>query len=72
MNSQGVRSYIWDKVECLPQPEMEKLQLKRLRAGIDRVSKVVPFYKSKLSQAGVTADSIRSFDPGSITMLYAS
>lgn len=62
MNSQGVRSYIWDKVECLPRPEMEKLQLERLRAGIDRVSKVVPFYKSKLSQAGVTADSIRSFE----------
>ena len=52
MNSQGVRSYIWDKVECLPGPEMEKLQLERLRAGNDRVSKVVPFYKSKLESSG--------------------
>lgn len=59
MNSQSIRSYIRDRVESLPRPEMEKLQLERLRAGIDRVSKIVPFYKSKLIPAGVTADSIR-------------
>ena len=31
-----------------------------LRTGINRVSKTVPFYKKKLSEAGLTADSIRS------------
>jgi phenylacetate-coenzyme A ligase PaaK-like adenylate-forming protein len=45
MNKQDVRSYIWDEVETLPRPEMEKLQVERLRAGIDRVSKTVPFDK---------------------------
>jgi phenylacetate-CoA ligase len=60
MSKQDVRSYIWDEVETLPRPEMEKLQVERLRAGIDRVSKTVPFYKKKLSEAGVTVGSIRS------------
>jgi phenylacetate-CoA ligase len=40
----------------------KKLQVEQLRAGIDRVSKVVPFYKKKLGEAGVTADSIRSLE----------
>jgi phenylacetate-coenzyme A ligase PaaK-like adenylate-forming protein len=62
MSKQDVRSYIWDEVESLPRREMERLQVERLRAGIDRVSKTVPFYKNKLSEAGVTADSIRSFE----------
>src|SRR6267142_4007764 len=62
MSKQDVRSYIWDEVETLPRPEMEKIQLEQLRAGIDRVSKTVPFYKNKLSEAGVTADSIRSLE----------
>jgi hypothetical protein len=62
MSKQPVRSYIWDELESLPRPELEKLQVERLRAGIDRVSQTVPFYKSKLSEANVTADSIRSLE----------
>jgi phenylacetate-CoA ligase len=62
MSKQDVRSYIWEEVETLPRREMEKLQVERLRAGIDRMSRTVPFYKSKLNEAGVTADSIRSLD----------
>ncbi len=62
MNMQIVKSYIWDKVETIPPHEMEKLQVERLRAGIDRVSKIVPFYREKLSEAGVTADRLRSLD----------
>jgi phenylacetate-CoA ligase len=62
MSTQGVRSYIWDDVETLPPREMERLQLERLRAGIDRVSKTVPFYSKKLREAGVTADSIHSLE----------
>jgi phenylacetate-CoA ligase len=61
MSTQGVGSYIWDDVETLPPREMERLQL-RLRAGIDRVSKTVPFYSKKLREAGVTADSIHSLE----------
>lgn len=62
MSRQVVRSYIWDKVETIPPHEMEKLQVERLRTGIDRLSKTVPFYREKLSEVGVTADSIRSLD----------
>ena len=62
MSRQDVRSYIWDEVETLSPREMEKLQMERLRAGIDRMSKTVPFYKKKLSEAGVAADSIRSLE----------
>ena len=62
MNKRDVKSYIWDEVEAIPRHEMEKLQLERLRAGVDRLAKTVPFYKNKLSEAGVTADSIRSLE----------
>jgi phenylacetate-CoA ligase len=62
MTKQDVRSYIWNDVEALPPQEMERLQVERLRAGIERVSKAVPFYRDKLREAGVTADGIRSLD----------
>ena len=62
MSKQDVKSYIWDEVETLPRPEMEKFQVERLRMGIDRVSKTVPFYQKKLSEAGITAGSIRSLE----------
>jgi phenylacetate-CoA ligase len=57
-----VKSYIRDQVETLPPQEMERLQVERLRAGVDRISKLVPFYRDKLVEAGVRADSIRSLD----------
>src|SRR6266536_2079740 len=60
MKPRDVSSYIRDEVETLPPPEREKLQVKRLRAGIDRIANAVPHYREKLAQAGVTADSIRS------------
>src|SRR6266508_4644588 len=62
MSTRGVRSYIWDSVESLAPQEMERLQLERLRAGIDRASKTVPFYRNKLGEAGVNAESIRSLE----------
>lgn len=48
--------------ETIPPPEMRRLQVERLRAGIDRVSGTVPFYRQKLAEAGVTASDIRSID----------
>jgi phenylacetate-CoA ligase len=62
MNKRDVKSYIWDQVESMPRADLEQLQVEHLRAGIDRVSKTVPFYKNKLSAAGVTAGSIRSLE----------
>src|SRR5919106_1175295 len=55
MSAKAIRSYIQDPVESWPRAELEKLQVKRLRAGVERVAKTVPFYQEKLSKAGVTA-----------------
>ena len=60
MSTQVVRSYIWDEVETIPSQDMKTLQVERLRAGIERLSKTIPFYREKLREAGVTANSIRS------------
>ena len=62
MSKRSVKSYIWDEVETMAPQEMKKLQLERLRAGVDRLSKTVPFYENKLTQAGVKADSIRTLE----------
>ncbi len=56
MSAQAIRSHIWDDVETLPQQEMEEFQTERLRAGIDRVSKTVPFYREKLGKAERVVD----------------
>ncbi|HEY3229763.1 MAG TPA: phenylacetate--CoA ligase [Roseiflexaceae bacterium] len=58
----AVKPYIWDQAEALSRPEMEQLQVVRLRAALSRVSEAVPFYREKLAAAGVTADSIRTLD----------
>jgi len=60
--AEDIKSYIRDEVETIPPQEMEKLQVERLRAGVERVSKAVPFYRAKLSEAGVTVGSIRSLE----------
>src|SRR3989454_6186217 len=60
MSTQVVRSYIRDEVETIPPQDMKTLQVERLRAGIERLSKTVPFYREQLRAAGVTANSIRS------------
>jgi phenylacetate-CoA ligase len=45
----------WDKeTETLPREELEKLQLKLLRESVDRALRT-PFYKKRLSQAGISA-----------------
>ncbi|HKQ78929.1 MAG TPA: phenylacetate--CoA ligase [Blastocatellia bacterium] len=62
MTKQGFKSYIRDEVETIAPRDMEKLQVERLRSCIERLSKTVPFYKAKLSEAGVTAESIRSLE----------
>jgi len=46
--------------DTLPRPELEQLQLERLRATIRRVTEAVPFYREKLRAAGIVADDIRS------------
>lgn len=52
---------IWDPVhECLDRADLERLQLERLRATLERVYHRVPCYQEKFRQAGVTPDSIHS------------
>ena len=60
MASKGVEGYVWDQVECLPRPDLERLQVERLRACVDRVAQTVPFYRDKLARAGVSSASIRT------------
>lgn len=62
MATKQVASYIWDEVETLSPQEMERLQVERLRACLERVSRTVPFYRDKLAESGVRDDSIRTLD----------
>src|SRR6185295_15751695 len=60
MSKSSVRSYILDRVEVLEREELDSIQLRRLRAGIARISETVPFYRQKLSEADVSIENIRS------------
>ena len=52
---------IWSpKFETMPRPEMERLQLERLKTLVARVYEKVPFYRQAFQQKGVTPDSIKS------------
>jgi phenylacetate-CoA ligase len=52
---------IWDPAESMPLKEMRELQLQRLRACIDRASKV-PFYHELFQQSGLNPESIKTLD----------
>ena len=52
---------IWSpKFETMPRPELEKLQLERLKTLIARVYEKVPFYRQAFQQKGITPDTIKS------------
>ena len=54
---------IWnDEYETLPREAMEALQLKRLRALVDRLCSTVPFYKRKLGEVGYKPGDLRKLD----------
>jgi phenylacetate-CoA ligase len=54
---------IWnEEAETMPRPELEKLQLERLREMVARVTAGVPFYQELYAKAGVSADDIRSLE----------
>jgi phenylacetate-CoA ligase len=60
MINKQIRPYILDTAETLPQPEMAKLQVTRLRACVERVGQTVPFYRHQLAAATVDPTRIRS------------
>lgn len=54
---------IWNpKYESMPRPDLEKLQVQRLRETIERAASKVPFYKKKYQEAEVGPDDIKSLD----------
>ena len=53
---------MWNPIEGAPREELEALQIKRLKATVERVYHLVPFYRKKLDDAGITPDKITSLD----------
>ncbi len=52
---------IWDEeFETLPREALEALQLKRLRAILERVYATVPFYRNKFDSLGVKPSDLKS------------
>ncbi len=51
-----------EEFETLPRPALEALQLKRLRATVERVYKNVPFYRQSLDKVGIKPEDIKSLD----------
>lgn len=49
-----------EEYETLPREALEALQLKRLRAQVERVYATVPYYRGKMDEAGVTPGDIRT------------
>ena len=48
--------------ETLPREALEAIQLRRLRATLERVCATVPFYRRKFQDAGVAPNDIKSLD----------
>ena len=59
--------YLHPEVETLSRPDIEKLQLKRLKATIDRCMHS-PFYKERFQQCGIKPEDIQSLEDLQKTM----
>ena len=53
--------YWQEHLETMPRPELEKLQVEKLKQSIN-VCLRSPFYKKRLGELGITADSINTLD----------
>jgi phenylacetate-CoA ligase len=63
MSTPDWKRQIWDpEHECMARPDLEALQLERLRRQVAHLHAHVPHYHNLLDAAGVTADSIRTLD----------
>ena len=57
------KALIWnEEFETMPRPELEKLQLERLKEVVARIIATVPFYNNLYAQAGMSADDIQSLE----------
>ncbi|MCL2347867.1 MAG: phenylacetate--CoA ligase [Planctomycetaceae bacterium] len=52
---------VWDPIEKLPRPELERLQLERLQDCVSRVASL-PFYAEKFAKIRVSPDTIKSLE----------
>ena len=48
------------EIETMSRPELEALQLERLKRMVDYCYENVPFYHERLKAAGVTGDKIKT------------
>ena len=54
---------IWNlEYESMSRPQLEELQLKRLKGTVTRVYERVPYYREKMIKAGIKPEDIRSLD----------
>jgi phenylacetate-CoA ligase len=57
------KALIWnEEFETMPRPELEKLQLERLKKLVARAASTVPFYQELYARAGVSDDDIQSLE----------
>ena len=54
--------YYNEEFETLPRPALEALQLKRLKAMLEKVYANVPFYRESLTNAGIKPADVRSLN----------
>ena len=54
---------IWNRhFECMPEEDMKRIQLDRLRETVERVYFNVPYYRQKMQEAGLGPDVINSLE----------
>jgi len=52
---------IWnEQAEIMPREELEKVQLQRLQAQVERVYATVPYYRRKMADAGISPGDIKT------------
>jgi len=57
------QAFFWNRdVECLPRPELEQLQVERLRRTVARAIERVPLYRQRLTEAGIKPEDMTSLD----------
>ena len=57
------QAFFWNReAECLPRPELEELQLERLRSVVARATERVPLYRQRFAETGIPANDIKSLD----------
>jgi len=55
-------SKIWSREETFEREEFEKIQLERLKKTVERVYQNVPYYREKLTEAGIEPGDIKTLE----------